>query len=218
MELRAVDAPAFDFQALCFGLCARSRTRDQFPTFRRPFDLTAVTFHYLKFIRQTMKNRVVGDLPHRVQATFEDAGGVVATWFFASVPDMGIDRRQGMLRIAAMRTIPRLVHTHRCQDRQCLRSATRGPERQVTPFQDSFSSAPRLPLDLAKVFEIPRQKGAKRPRFRFAESLIKTANPDLLGLEASPPGAGFCEGDKFLAVVRQPRIVSGVHRNNPVRK
>src|SRR5262245_55652717 len=107
------------------------------------------------------------------------------------MPDMGINGNLGVLRIAAMRTIPRFICTNSRQYRQTLGAAARSPEWQVAALEDFLGSTPWVPLDFTKVFEIAGEKSAKGPWLRLAERFIKPAQPDLLSLEDFPPGTGF---------------------------
>src|SRR4029434_5239904 len=73
MELSGINASAFDFQTLILSQSTCSGSHIELPPRRRPLNLTAVTFHYFKFIRQSFKNRLMDYLPHGVRTTFEDA-------------------------------------------------------------------------------------------------------------------------------------------------
>src|SRR5712671_1409912 len=116
-------------QTLRFGQRPRSRPDYQFPARRRPFDLPAMTFHHLEFVRQTFERSIVDHLPHGVWAAFEHARRIISARFRPGMSNVAVNRVLRILRVATMRTIPRLVYASLGQDSQALRPAAGSPQR-----------------------------------------------------------------------------------------
>src|SRR3954471_4698561 len=141
-----------------------------------------MAFHHSKILRQIFENRVCDGGSHAVRPAFEHAGGVVPAWTLRRVADVRVDRRFWILRIAAMRAVPRFIYASFRENRQALSAPARGPHGKSLVAQNIRCSTPRLPVHLAPIFEIAGEKGAKRPRLDPQEIFIELANPNLLRL------------------------------------
>jgi len=190
VELGRVDVAVPQTQALRPGLRARTGRDHQVPARRRPLNLSAMTLHGLEFARQTRKRRVTPEEPHRELASLKLTRRVVAARFPARVPDVGVEGRFRIQRVATMRAVPGMVHTVFAQERQSLCPAARRPERQVPVAEHLLSAAPPLPVHLAPVFEVPRQETAERLRFGGQEGFVEVPQPHLLRPDALPSGTG----------------------------
>src|SRR6185295_7657800 len=99
------------------------------------------------------------------------------------MPDMGVDRQFGILRIAAMRTVPRFVHARFRKDRETLRAAARRPHGDSATLQNFMCATPQLTIHFAPVLEIAGQERAERARLNGEKLRVKRIEPDLLRLE-----------------------------------
>src|ERR1041385_63752 len=123
-----------------------------------------MTFHHLELLRQPRPYRVRFQSPNRVQPEFMDTTRVIATRLRRGVPDVSVDRQLRILRIPAMRTVPRFVHPRLRQDGQALCAAAGGPKRECAAAEHRLRPTPRLALGFTPVLEIAGKKPAKRPR------------------------------------------------------
>ena len=113
MKLRGINVTVFDAQALQVGLGSGAFRRNLDPSRRDVFDLSAVTFHGSELAGQSAQDRILGDLPDVVWTSLEDAIRVVATLErpLTRVVDVTVNRRFGMVWIAAAWTVPRFART-----------------------------------------------------------------------------------------------------------
>src|SRR5580704_2228516 len=181
MKLRGINVMVFDAHALQVGLGAGAFRRDLDPACRDVLDLSAVTFHYSELAGQFAEERILGDLPDIVWTALEYAIRVVATLErpLTRVADVTVNRRFGMVWIAAAWTVPRLAPTDVGQNRQPLCSSAGSPHRQVAGPQKLLSSPPRGSVLLAPLGKVSRQKGAQRPWLGRDKFFIEAAQPNV---------------------------------------
>src|SRR5580704_17184339 len=210
MKLRGINVMVFDAQALQIGLGAGAFRRDLDPACGDVFDLSAVTFHDSEHAGQFPEERILGDLKDIVWAALEDAIRVVATLErpLTRVADVTVNRRLGMVWIAAAWTVPRLARTDGCQNRQPLCSSAGPPHRQATGPEHFLSSLPRGSVLLAPLGKVSRQKGAQRTRLGRDKLLIKAAQPNVLRLNVFPSRTPARQGNE-LPAFRMPLVPLG---------
>ena len=109
-----------------------------------------------------------------------NAAGVVAAGTLRRVTNVTIDGSFGILRIATMRTIPRLTSPALPKNCKCLGAATRSPHRDRLALQHLLNAAPVFAFHLAPVFEAAGKENSSW----FSpgkESRSKVTDPDEVG-------------------------------------